>query len=128
SVAVQQRRSDRTRNALGTKRADPVRSRRLGAGRRARCGLWIGLNDLAGAGAFYPAAEQASVDDIIAGLRQLVGRAHEYGLTILGCTIFPMGGNTSLPGFDTPAHEAARVALNQCMRTSGVFDGVVSAE
>jgi lysophospholipase L1-like esterase len=90
--------------------------------------VWIGLNDLAGAGAFYPASEQASVDDIIAGLRQLIGRAHEYGLTILGCTISPMGGNTSLPGFDTPAHEAARVALNQWIRTSGAFDGVVDAD
>ena len=90
--------------------------------------VWIGLNDLAGAGAFYPASEQASVDDVIAGLRQLVGRAHEYGLTILGCTISPMGGNTSLPGFDTPAHEAARVALNQWIRTSRVFDGVVDAD
>jgi lysophospholipase L1-like esterase len=90
--------------------------------------VWIGLNDLAGAGAFYPASEQPSVDDVIAGLRQLVGRAHEYGLTILGCTISPMGGNTSLPGFDTPAHEAARVALNQWIRTSGAFDGVVDAD
>ena len=80
------------------------------------------------ASCFYPTSEQASVDDIIAGLRQLVGRPHEYGLTILGCTISPMGGNTSLPGFDTPAHEAARVALNQWIRTSGVFDGVVDAD
>ncbi len=90
--------------------------------------VWIGLNDLAGAGAFYPASEQASVDDVIAGLRQLVGRAHEYGLTILGCTISPMGGNTSLPGFDTPVHEAEREALNHWIRTSGVFDGVVDAD
>ena len=90
--------------------------------------VWIGLNDLAGAGAFYPASENASVDDVIAGLRQLVGRAHEYGLRILGCTISPMGGNTSLPGFDTPQHEAARQALNQWIRTSGVFDGVVDAD
>ena len=90
--------------------------------------VWIGLNDLAGAGAFYPASELPSVDDVIVGLRQLIGRAHEYGLTILGCTISPMGGNTSLPGFDTPAHEAARVALNQWIRTSGAFDGVVDAD
>jgi lysophospholipase L1-like esterase len=90
--------------------------------------VWIGLNDLAGAGAFYPASEQASVDDVIAGLRQLIGRAHEYGLTILGCTISPMGGNTSLPGFDTPEHEAERVALNQWIRASGAFDGVVDAD
>jgi lysophospholipase L1-like esterase len=90
--------------------------------------VWIGLNDLAGAGAFYPASENASVDDVIAGLRQLVGRAHDHGLSILGCTISPMGGNTSLPGFDTPQHEAARQALNQWIRTSGVFDGVVDAD
>ena len=90
--------------------------------------VWIGLNDIANAGAFFPASEQASVDDVIAGLRQLVGRAHEYGLTILGCTISPMGGNTSLPGFDTPVHEAEREALNQFIRTSGLFDGVVDAD
>ena len=90
--------------------------------------VWIGLNDLAGAGAFYPASENPSVDDVIAGLRQLVGRAHEYGLSILGCTISPMGGNISLPGFDTPQHEAARQALNHWIRTSGVFDGVVDAD
>jgi len=90
--------------------------------------VWIGLNDLAGAGAFYPASEQASVDDVIAGLRQLVGRAHEHGLTILGCTISPLGGNTSLPGFDTPEHEAEREALNRWIRTSGVVDGVVDAD
>ena len=90
--------------------------------------VWIGLNDMANAGAFWPASEVASVDDVIAGLRQLIGRAHEYGLTILGCTISPMGGNTSLPGFDTPQHEAQRQALNQWIRTSGAFDGVVDAD
>ncbi len=88
----------------------------------------IGLNDLAHAGFFWPASEVASVDDVIAGLRQLIGRTHEYGLTILGCTISPMDGNTSLPGFDTPEHEAERMALNQWIRTSGAFDGVVDAD
>jgi len=39
-----------------------------------------------------------------------------------------MGGNTSLPGFDTPAHEAARAALNQWIRTSDEFDGIVDAD
>ena len=93
--------------------------------------VWIGLNDMANSaipGAFWPPTEIASPDDVIAGLRQLVGRAHEYGLTILGCTISPMGGNTSLPGFDTPVNEAKRQALNQWIRTSGVFDGVVDAD
>jgi lysophospholipase L1-like esterase len=65
---------------------------------------------------------------VIDGLRQLVGRAHEYALTILGCTIPPMGGNTSLPGFDTPEHEAERQALNRWIRTGGVFEGVIDAD
>jgi len=90
--------------------------------------VWIGLNDMANEGFFWPASEQASVGDVIAGLRELIGRAHEYGLSILGCTISPMGGNTSLPGFDTPQHEAQRQALNQWIRTSGAFDGVVDAD
>jgi hypothetical protein len=49
-------------------------------------------------------------------------------LTVLGCTISPMGGNTSLPGFDTPQHESARQALNQWIRTSRAFDGAADAD
>jgi len=90
--------------------------------------VWIGLNDIAGPGAFYPASEVVSQADLIAGFRQLIARAHEQGLTIQACTISPMGGNTSLPGFDTPVHEAARVALNDWIRTVGEFDGVVDAD
>lgn len=90
--------------------------------------VWIGLNDIAGPGTFYPASEVISQNDLIAGFRQLIARAHEHGLTIQACTISPMGGNTSLPGFDTPAHEAARVALNQWIRSSGEFDGIVDAD
>ncbi len=90
--------------------------------------VWIGLNDIAGPGAFFPASEVVSQADLIAGFRQLIARAHEQGLTIQACTISPMGGNTSLPGFDTPEHEAARVALNHWIRTVGEFDGVVDAD
>jgi lysophospholipase L1-like esterase len=90
--------------------------------------VWIGLNDLAGAGAFYPASENPSVADVVAGLRMLAARAHEQGLRIVACTISPMGGNTSLPGFDTPQHEAARQALNEWIRRNDAFDGVVDAD
>jgi lysophospholipase L1-like esterase len=88
----------------------------------------MGLNDIAGPGGFFPPSEAVSVDDITAGYRQLIARAHEQGLTILGCTLPPLEGNTSLPGFDTPANEAKRVALNHWIRTSGEFDGVVDVD
>jgi len=90
--------------------------------------LFMGLNDIAGPGGFFPPSEAVSVDDIAAGYRQLIARAHEQGLTILGCTLPPLKGNTSLPGFDTPANEAARVALNHWIRTSGAFDGIVDVD
>jgi lysophospholipase L1-like esterase len=90
--------------------------------------VFIGLNDIAGPGGFFPPSEAVSVDDLIAGFRQLVARAHEQGLTILGCTLPPLEGNTSLPGYDTPANEARRVALNDWIRTSGAFDGVVDVD
>jgi len=90
--------------------------------------VFMGLNDIAGPGGFFPPSEAVSVDDIAAGYRQLIARAHEQGLTILGCTLPPLEGNTSLPGFDTPANEAARVALNHWIRTSGAFDGIVDVD
>src|SRR5688572_1941810 len=90
--------------------------------------VFIGLNDIAGPGAFYPLSEAITVEDLIAGYRQLIARAHEKGLTIQACTLPPLEGNTSLPGFDTPANEAKRVAFNQWIRTSGEFDGVIDVD
>jgi len=90
--------------------------------------VFIGLNDIAGPGAFYPASEAITVDDLIAGFRQLIARAHERGLTIQACTLPPLEGNTSLPGYDTPANEARRVALNTRIRSSGEFDGVIDVD
>jgi lysophospholipase L1-like esterase len=90
--------------------------------------VFIGLNDIAGPGAFYPPSEAITVDDLIAGYRQLIARAREKGLTIQACTLPPLGGNTSLPGYDTPANEARRVQFNDWIRTSGEFDGVIDVD
>ncbi|HWM42276.1 MAG TPA: SGNH/GDSL hydrolase family protein [Burkholderiales bacterium] len=90
--------------------------------------VFIGLNDIAGPGAFFPPSEAVSVDDLIAGYRQLIARAHEKGLTIHACTLPPLEGNTSLPGYDTPANEARRKELNHWIRTSREFDGVIDVD
>lgn len=90
--------------------------------------VFMGLNDIAGPGGFYPPSEAVSIDDLIAGFRQLIARAHEQGLTIIGCTLPPLGGNTSLPGYDTPANEATRAALNDWIRTGRAFDGVIDVD
>ena len=65
--------------------------------------------------------EHATAEDMIAGYRQLIDRAHAHGLKIFAATITPYGGAT----YFAPAGEAVRQRLNQWIRTSGAFDGVL---
>jgi lysophospholipase L1-like esterase len=58
-----------------------------------------------------------SAEDIIAGYRQLIARAHSVGVKVFGGTLTP----ASLAG----APEAKRQAVNAFIRNSGEFDGVV---
>ena len=62
-----------------------------------------------------------SVDDLIAGHRTLIQRAHAQGLTIYGGTLPPFEGAF----YWTEAGEAKRQALNAWIRTSGAYDGVI---
>jgi lysophospholipase L1-like esterase len=62
-----------------------------------------------------------SADDIIAGYRQLIARAHERGVKIYGATITPYEGAATY----TAEGEKARQAVNSWIRTSGAFDAVL---
>jgi lysophospholipase L1-like esterase len=55
------------------------------------------------------------------GLKQIADRAHEHGLKIIGATLTPYGG----ANYYCDAGEQVREAVNDWIRTSGVFDGVV---
>lgn len=68
-----------------------------------------------------PAGQVATADQIIAGLDQLIQRAHFHGLKIAGGTVMPTRG---LP-FYTEAGEAMRQQVNQWIRTSVRFDAVI---
>jgi lysophospholipase L1-like esterase len=59
--------------------------------------------------------------DLIAGLRQIVDRAHLAGLKVIGCTLTPYEG----ANYYSEAGEVMREAENDFIRTSGVFDAVV---
>jgi lysophospholipase L1-like esterase len=62
-----------------------------------------------------------SAEDLIAGHKQLIVRAHARGVKILGATLTPFWG----AAYYTEVGEAKRQALNEWIRTSKAYDGVV---
>jgi lysophospholipase L1-like esterase len=85
--------------------------------------LALGLGDIIFPTAVGDPTQIVSVDEIIAGIRQLIGQARMRGLKVYGATISPNEG-TTFPNTHTPENEAKRLALNYWVRTSGEFDGV----
>jgi lysophospholipase L1-like esterase len=75
-----------------------------------------GINDIG--------AAQAAAEDLIAAHRQMIERAHARGLKIFGATLTPYEG----AAYFTQEGEAKRKALNQWIRTSGMYDGVIDFE
>ena len=86
-----------------------------------------GINDLGHAGSSAPESETVSAEDMIAGLKQMIERAHEKGLKIFGATLTPFEG-TAFKGYFTPEKEVKRKAVNEWIRTSKAFDGVIDFE
>jgi len=76
-----------------------------------------GINDIGVA----RADPNPSADDLIAAHRQLIARAHARGLKIYGATLTPYEG----AAYYSPEGEAKRKALNDWIRTSGEYDGVI---
>jgi lysophospholipase L1-like esterase len=72
-----------------------------------------GVNDL---GMGKPTAEQ-----LIAGYRQLIARAHAHGLKVIGATILPYGG----AAYFRADGEAERQKVNAWIRSGKAFDGVI---
>lgn len=62
-----------------------------------------------------------SAQDLIAAFEQMIFRAHEHRIRVYGATILPCGNSF----YFTPELEADRQAINQWIRNSGEFDGVI---
>jgi lysophospholipase L1-like esterase len=88
----------------------------------------LGINDFGFPGGRNLPQEDVSAVDVIAGYRQLIERAHSYGIRVLGATLPPFGPIPDRPGYYSEASEAKRKAVNQWIRTSGAFDGVIDFE
>jgi len=83
-----------------------------------------GINDLGHATPSSPASQRVSAEDIIAGLKQIIERAHEHGIKVFGGTLTPFAG-TVYAGYYTPEKDASRKAVNEWIRNSHAFDAVV---
>jgi len=62
-----------------------------------------------------------TAEDLIAGHKQLIERAHAKNLMIIGATLTPFEG----ANYWTAEGEEKRQALNEWIRTSGVYDAVI---
>ena len=76
-----------------------------------------GINDI---GMARPGTAPTAAD-IIAGHRQLIDRAHAHGLKVLGATLTPYEG----AAYYSAQGETLRQDVNQWIRTSGAYDGVI---
>ncbi len=76
-----------------------------------------GINDIG----LARANPSPSAADIIAGHKQLIERARARGLKIYGATLTPFEG----AAYFSPEGEAKRQAVNEWIRTSKAYDGVI---
>jgi lysophospholipase L1-like esterase len=91
--------------------------------------LFVGINDIGWPGtAIEPGGIVRTADEIIGGYKQLIERAHLRSIKVIGSPLTPFenalsGGPNQ--GYFTPEKEAKRLAVNNWIRTSGAFDGLI---
>ena len=92
--------------------------------------LLEGVNDISFPGAkldgeyLADPADARSAEDVIGAYRQLIDRAHARGIKVIGATMTPCEG-VPIPGYYSESKNAIREAVNNWIRTSGAFDGVI---
>ena len=86
----------------------------------------VGMGGMQFPGATGPAPAQRTAADLIAGYQQLIARAHTAGVKIIGATLTPFEG--VFPGYYSPEKDTVRMEINDWIRNSGQFDGVIDFE
>ena len=82
------------------------------------------INDIGHSGSAGLPEQAVTADDITAGMRQIVERAHTHGIRVFGATLTPFA-DTIFPGFYSKEGEKKRQAVNRWIREGGAFDGVI---
>ncbi|MFC0253965.1 SGNH/GDSL hydrolase family protein [Massilia consociata] len=77
----------------------------------------IGINDIGNSSPANP----VTAEDLIAGYRQLIARAHAKGISVIGGTLTPFEG----AAYYSPEKEVVRQAVNNWIRNNDEFDAVI---
>jgi lysophospholipase L1-like esterase len=86
--------------------------------------LLEGINDIGvsgSTGGLFGESPLIEAQALIDAYQQIISRAHERGIKVIGGTILPFEG----ANYFTAAKEPIRAQLNQWIRSTGQFDGVV---
>lgn len=78
--------------------------------------VFEGVNDLGGS-----RDGEATAKELIESFRKMIRQAHERGIKIYGGTIMPIKGNN----YYNETREKGRQMVNEWIRTSGEYDGVI---
>ncbi len=79
------------------------------------------INDIGRLAHLQAPADAITAPQLEMALKQIADAAHEHGMKAFGATLTPYGGAT----YFSDAGEQVREAVNEWIRTSGTFDGVV---
>jgi lysophospholipase L1-like esterase len=66
------------------------------------------------------ASQRVSAEEIIAGLKQIIGRARAHGMRVFGATLTPFEGTNS---YDAEG-EVIRLEVNKWIRATDAYDGI----
>jgi lysophospholipase L1-like esterase len=83
--------------------------------------LLEGINDIGRGFAATGPTEPVDAAALEAADKQIILRAHEHGVRVIGATLTPYEGAT----YASPAGEAVREQLNTWIKTGGAFDAVI---
>jgi len=83
--------------------------------------LLEGINDIGQGFKTTGVQDPVSLEALIAADKQIIQRAHDHGIKVIGALLTPYQG----AGYASPAGEQVRTGLNNWIKTGGAFDGVV---
>lgn len=84
--------------------------------------LLEGINDIGSGGvSAFGNNPMVTAEQLIAAYRQIIARSHQRGIKVIGGTLLPFKGAM----YYSPEKELVRTAVNQWIRSSGEFDGVI---